>query len=111
MIWIFGNHANVEITGIGIAAFLLGLANLHDPNAGKDVEGVIKMPTGTVKWFNTTKGYGFIAPDAGGSDVFVHISAVEQAGMTGLADNQKISFDLIEGRDGRKMAGNLAKQD
>ncbi len=69
------------------------------------------MPTGTVKWFNTTKGYGFIAPDTGGSDVFVHISAVEQAGMTGLADNEKVSFDLIEGRDGRKMAGNLAKQD
>ena len=69
------------------------------------------MPTGTVKWFNTTKGYGFIAPDTGGSDVFVHISAVEQAGMTGLADNQKISFELIEGRDGRKMAGNLAKHD
>lgn len=66
------------------------------------------MPSGTVKWFNTTKGFGFIAPDDGGSDIFVHISAVEQAGMTGLADNQKIKFDLIEGRDGRKMAGNLS---
>lgn len=65
------------------------------------------MPTGTVKWFNTTKGYGFIAPDEGGSDVFVHISAVEQAGLTGLADDQKITYELIEGRDGRKMAGNL----
>ena len=69
------------------------------------------MPTGTVKWFNTTKGFGFIAPDEGGSDVFVHISAVEQAGMTGLADNQKISYELIEGRDGRKMAGDLSKAD
>ncbi|WP_438957109.1 cold-shock protein [Cognatiyoonia sp.] len=67
------------------------------------------MPTGTVKWFNTTKGFGFIAPDEGGSDVFVHISAVEQAGMTGLADDQKVTFDLIEGRDGRQMAGNLGK--
>ncbi len=67
------------------------------------------MPQGTVKWFNTTKGYGFIAPDDGGKDVFVHISAVEQAGLTGLADNQKIEFDLIEGRDGRTMAGNLRK--
>lgn len=67
------------------------------------------MPTGTVKWFNTTKGFGFIAPDEGGSDVFVHISAVEQAGMTGLADNQKIEYELIEGRDGRKMAGELSK--
>jgi len=65
------------------------------------------MPKGTVKWFNTTKGYGFIAPEDGGSDIFVHISAVEQSGMTGLADDQAIEFDLIEGRDGRKMAGNL----
>lgn len=65
------------------------------------------MPTGTVKWFNTTKGYGFIAPDDGGKDIFVHISAVEQAGMTGLADNQKISFEMVEGRDGRQSAGEL----
>ncbi len=66
------------------------------------------MPSGTVKWFNTTKGYGFIAPEDGGADVFVHISAVEQSGLTGLADDQKVTFDLIEGRDGRKMAGNLS---
>jgi len=65
------------------------------------------MPTGTVKWFNTTKGYGFIAPDDGGKDVFVHISAVERAGMTGLADNQKVAFELREGRDGRSMAADL----
>lgn len=65
------------------------------------------MPTGTVKWFNTTKGYGFIAPDDGGKDIFVHISAVERAGMTGLADNQKVSFEMIEGRDGRQSAGDL----
>ncbi|ADO41941.1 cold-shock protein [Ketogulonicigenium vulgare] len=65
------------------------------------------MPNGTVKWFNTTKGYGFIAPEGGGKDVFVHISAVEQAGLTGLSDDQKVTFDLIEGRDGRQMAGNL----
>ena len=65
------------------------------------------MPVGTVKWFNTTKGYGFIAPEEGGKDVFVHISAVERSGMTGLADNQKVSFELIEGRDGRQMAGDL----
>ncbi|MDU8943411.1 cold-shock protein [Ovoidimarina sediminis] len=65
------------------------------------------MPTGTVKWFNTTKGYGFIAPDDGGKDVFVHISAVEQAGLTGLADNQKVSFEMVEGRDGRTLAGDL----
>ena len=65
------------------------------------------MPTGTVKWFNTTKGYGFIAPDDGGKDVFVHISAVEQSGLTGLADNQKVEFDLQDGRDGRQMAADL----
>lgn len=66
------------------------------------------MPSGTVKWFNTTKGYGFIAPDQGGKDVFVHISAVERSGLTGLADNQKVSFELQEGRDGREMASDLA---
>lgn len=65
------------------------------------------MPTGTVKWFNTTKGYGFIAPEGGGNDVFVHISAVEQSGLTGLADDQKVNFELSEGRDGRQMAGEI----
>jgi CspA family cold shock protein len=65
------------------------------------------MPNGTVKWFNTTKGYGFIAPEDGGKDVFVHISAVERSGLTGLADNQKVSFELREGRDGRTMASDL----
>ena len=65
------------------------------------------MPTGTVKWFNTTKGYGFIAPDDGGKDVFVHISAVERSGLTGLADNQKVAFELQDGRDGRQMAAEL----
>jgi cold shock protein len=65
------------------------------------------MPTGTVKWFNATKGYGFIAPDGGGKDVFVHISAVERAGLTGLADNQKVSFEMQSGRDGRASAAEL----
>lgn len=65
------------------------------------------MPTGTVKWFNATKGYGFIAPDSGGKDVFVHISAVERAGLKGLNENQKISFELQSGRDGKQSAGDL----
>ena len=66
------------------------------------------MATGTVKWFNSTKGFGFIQPDAGGKDVFVHISAVERSGLTGLADNQKVTYDLEAGRDGRESAVNLA---
>jgi CspA family cold shock protein len=65
------------------------------------------MPTGTVKWFNATKGFGFIAPDDGGKDIFVHISAVERAGLQSLSDNQKIAFEMQDGRDGRASAGDL----
>lgn len=65
------------------------------------------MAKGTVKWFNTEKGYGFIQPDGGGKDVFVHITAVQAAGMTALSDNQPIEFELQEGRDGRMIAGEL----
>jgi cold shock protein len=62
---------------------------------------------GTVKWFNETKGYGFIKPDGGGPDVFVHISAVEKAGYTGLADGAKISYELVTTRAGKTAAENL----
>ena len=66
------------------------------------------MATGTVKWFNTTKGYGFIQPDDGGSDIFVHISAVERAGLRSLNDGQKVSFELEKDRKtGRSSAVNL----
>jgi len=65
------------------------------------------MPNGKVKWFNESKGYGFIEPEQGGKDVFVHISAVERSGLTGLADNQEISYELSNGRDGREMASDI----
>jgi CspA family cold shock protein len=62
---------------------------------------------GTVKWFNSTKGYGFIAPEGGGQDVFVHISAVEKAGYSNLAEGARISFELVTGRNGKTSAENL----
>ena len=66
------------------------------------------MSTGTVKWFNDQKGYGFIQPDEGGKDVFVHISAVEQAGMRSLAEGQKIGYEIVtDRRTGKQSAGNL----
>jgi len=65
------------------------------------------MANGTVKWFNPTKGFGFIQPDDGGSDVFVHISAVERAGLAGLDDNQKVSYELEAGRNGKESAADL----
>ena len=64
------------------------------------------MPTGKVKWFNATKGYGFIQPDNGGKDVFVHISAVEKAGYSSLAEGAKVSFDVVPNR-GKESAENL----
>lgn len=65
------------------------------------------MAKGTVKWFNTDKGYGFIAPEGGGSDVFVHITAVQEAGLTTLTENQPVEFELVEGPRGRSNAGNI----
>ena len=68
------------------------------------------MATGLVKWFNTTKGYGFITPDNGGSDVFVHISAVEKAGLSSLNDGQKVVFELATNK-GKQAAANLSLAD
>ena len=65
------------------------------------------MATGTVKWFNPTKGFGFIEPSEGGADAFVHISAVEKAGLTTLNDGQKIEYELVAGQKGRSAAENL----
>jgi CspA family cold shock protein len=71
-------------------------------------KGEAHMPTGTVKWFNGTKGYGFIQPDDGGKDVFVHISAVERAGLRELAEGQKVSYEVeIDRRSGKESAGQL----
>jgi CspA family cold shock protein len=75
---------------------------------GEPTIRVIAMATGTVKWFNETKGYGFIQPDDGGKDVFVHISAVERAGMRNLIEGQKISYEVeADRRSGKESAANL----
>ena len=69
------------------------------------------MPQGTVKWFNPTKGYGFIAPDTGGKDVFVHISAVQKAGLRSLNEGQKVAFEVEQQQNGRTAAVNLTQSD
>jgi CspA family cold shock protein len=68
------------------------------------------MAVGTVKWFNAQKGFGFIQPDDGSKDVFVHISAVERAGISNLAEGQKLTFDLEQGQQGKTSAVNLRQQ-
>jgi CspA family cold shock protein len=65
------------------------------------------MINGTVKFYNATKGFGFISPDDGGKDAFVHVSAIERSGLSSLSDGQKVSYDLEKGRDGRESAINL----
>jgi CspA family cold shock protein len=70
--------------------------------------GDLTMANGTVKWFNATKGFGFIQPEKGSKDVFLHISALERAGLTHVDDGQKVTFDIESGRDGRESAANLA---
>ena len=69
------------------------------------------MSVGTVKWFNATKGYGFIQPEDGSKDVFVHISAVQRAGLQGLREGQKVKYELMMGRNGKSSAENLAVMD
>jgi len=69
------------------------------------------MAIGIVKWFNPTKGYGFIEPEDGGKDAFVHISAVERAGLSGLREGQKVEYEIVPGRDGKASAENLVALD
>ncbi len=69
------------------------------------------MPTGTVKWFNSAKGYWFIQPDDGSSDAFVHISAVERAGLSNLSEGQKVEYEVVPGRNGKSSAENLVVVD
>ena len=69
---------------------------------------VVTMTNGTVKFFNATKGFGFIQPDDGTKDAFVHVTALERAGISGLAEGQKVSYDLETGRDGKMSATNLS---
>jgi CspA family cold shock protein len=91
-----------------IAKFTIGPLRKFDLNADFRRENSCpkgtNMQTGTVKWFNSQKGFGFIQPDAGGADVFVHISAVERAGLSSLSDGQKVSFDVERDRRSGKMA-------
>ena len=96
----------------GICASWRGAACL-EPDAATNVYRFkgIEMATGTVKWFNPTKGFGFIEPTDGTKDVFVHISAVERAGMQSLREGQKVEFELVAGRDGRAAAENLVAED
>lgn len=69
------------------------------------------MIDGTVKWFNATKGFGFIEPEDGSKDAFVHISAVERAGISTLNDGQKVTYELVAGRDGKEAAENISLRD
>ncbi len=81
------------------------------PSFNTSNEMMWNMPTGTVKFFNTARGFGFIGPEDGSKDVFVHISAVEEAGLNILTEGQKVEYEVVSQRDGRTAAGNLKLAD
>ena len=76
--------------------------------AAGECEGNTTMAKGMVKWFNADKGYGFIEPEGGGKDIFVHISQVQESGLQTLENNQPVEFEMVDGLDGRQMAGNIS---
>ncbi len=86
-----------------------GALQTDESVAPRSKKGGGSMPSGTVKWFNPTKGYGFIAPETGGKDVFVHISAVQKAGLRSLNEGQRLGFEVEQQQNGRAAAVNLSK--
>jgi CspA family cold shock protein len=86
------------------------LAN-QDPKLGSTFRRIYQMPTGTVKFFNESKGFGFIQPEGGGADAFVHISDVERSGMSSLRENQRVSYDVEQDQRGKMKATNLKSAD
>jgi cold shock protein len=100
--------ADLENTIAAVLALMEEREGVGEALMHPAVKGHPTMATGTVKWFNEQKGYGFIQPDEGGKDVFVHISAVERSGMRGLAEGQKVSYELeADRRSGKESATNL----
>jgi len=87
-----------------------GSIGIESPCGNRELKG-LAMANGTVKWFNPTKGFGFIEPGDGSKDIFVHISAVERAGLQSLREGQKVEFELVAGRDGRSAAENIVALD
>jgi CspA family cold shock protein len=84
-----------------------GLTPWHVARRNSFDARLLPLPTGTVKWFNATKGYGFIQPEGGGPDAFVHISAVEAAGLRTLNEGQRVQYELVQGQRGKSSAENL----
>jgi cold shock protein len=92
-------------------SFYLAAPSIWNPMSGFRNRRKRAMPIGTVKFFNDAKGYGFIQPDDGGTDAFVHVTAVERAGMQTLRQDQRLSYDLEQGRDGKMSAVNLKNEE